>query len=42
MESLLEIKVITNERYTNHISYCRCFNFYSRKTMETIIYYGIH
>jgi hypothetical protein len=42
MEFPLEIKVITNERYTNHISYCRCSNFYSRKTLEAMTYIKMH
>ena len=42
MESPLEIKVITNERYTNNISYCSCSNCYSRKTLEIMTYVKMH
>jgi hypothetical protein len=42
MESLLEIKVITNERYSNHISYRSCSNCYSRKALEAMTYFKIH
>ena len=38
----IEIKVITNERYTNYISYCNSFNCCSRKIMETMTYVRMH
>lgn len=42
MEFLVEIKVTTNERYTNYISYRSCLNCFSRKIMETMTYVKMH
>ena len=42
MEFLIEIQVITNERYTNYINYFSSFNCYSSKILEAMTYYKMH
>ena len=42
MEFLIEIQVITNERYTNYIINFIRFNYCSRKAMETMTYVKMH